>query len=58
MLMRNPSLYSYGVEAITSYKEVISIMQESYSFLSFYRKCYIIPVKNSSMNINEVCHCT
>ena len=20
--------------------------------------CYIIPVKNSSMNINEVCHCT
>ena len=21
-------------------------------------KCYIIPVKNSSMNINEVCHCT
>ena len=22
------------------------------------RKTYIIPVKNSSMNINEVCHCT
>ena len=20
--------------------------------------CYIIPVKNSAMNVNEVCHCT